>query len=173
MKIALIGATGAGKSTVAQKLHSRLNYTVISTGEFVRKNFPNDPLEGGFSDREKQILEYVDQNLKKDRVVLDGFPRHVRQAEWLTQRFKPDELLVVIMRIGRLGALHRIRCRGRDDMEKFDQMFDGQARALEAIELHLVYSGYSNLVVGPLWSADDILDRVQFVYGQRRRRAKC
>ena len=163
MTIVLLGPTGAGKSTVASVLHTRLKYEVISTGEYVRRNFPTDPLDGGFSDREKQIKEYVDQWLKGPRVVLDGFPRHLDQLVWLRKRLKADKLLPILMRIGRSEAYGRVWLRGREYMSKFKEQFEAQNKALDLMEQYLVKQKVGFIVTGTTWSPDEIVDRIAFV----------
>jgi len=156
MTIALYGPTGAGKSTLAQAIQRLGEYHIISTGEFVRKNFPNDPLVGGFSDREKQIREFVEVELKQSKVILDGFPRHRDQLSWLISvcAERQDKLCHVFMEVSREEALRRITLRNREDVGAFHEQFTGQALACRALHEAIDRAGdWHTHVFGP-WEAD-------------------
>lgn len=154
MRIALLGVTGAGKSTLAAELQKGYGFASVSTGDYVRKYFPQDPLSGGFSDREKQIREYVDQRMGEDRIVLDGFPRHLEQLVWLCKEYGPDKLLFVVMRISFTEAKERVTLRGREDLAKFPEQFRAQMEALRQMDEYLNTQAHCSYVVGPLWSPD-------------------
>ena len=141
MRIALYGPTGAGKSTLAESLRRIYGLRTISTGEFIRREFPNDPLTGGFSDREKQILEYVERELLQDNLVLDGFPRHIEQAKWLFGVGEP--ISHVFLPITAPLARKRILLRGRADMSKFDEQYAAQSEATR-----LMHDWYHTLPIG-------------------------
>ena len=54
MRIVLLGAPGAGKDTLAEKLESEYDYTMISTGEIFRKE-AQDGTELGIYARDKYL----------------------------------------------------------------------------------------------------------------------
>ncbi|PSQ89471.1 MAG: adenylate kinase [Bacteroidetes bacterium QS_8_64_10] len=96
MRIALFGPPGAGKGTQAERLVKEHDLTHISTGDLLRAAMKNETEVG------KKAKEYVTagdlvpdeivRELAEDAIaehgyddyVLDGYPRTVRQAEWLT-----------------------------------------------------------------------------------------
>jgi adenylate kinase len=97
MRIALFGPPGAGKGTQAQRLVDRFELTHISTGEIIRAAIKADSPLG------QEVKKYV--NVGKlvpdavvwrlaqeaiadagyDEFILDGYPRTVQQAQWLTE----------------------------------------------------------------------------------------
>jgi len=157
MIISLYGPTGAGKSTLAQAFQRIERFSIVSTGDFVRKNFPNDPLIGGFSDREKQIREYVDQEIMRPDVILDGFPRHERQLEWLLMAcgaLRPVHH--VFLEISRDEAQKRIELRNREDMPKFTEQYEGQVRACATLHeaVHRLNQWHTHLFGE--WAPDEL-----------------
>lgn len=96
MRISLFGPPGAGKGTQAALLARRRGMTHISTGEIIRdaikkgvplgrkaKSYVNDgqlvpdPIV-------RTLAEEALTTLGLDNFVLDGYPRTLQQAEWLT-----------------------------------------------------------------------------------------
>ncbi|HLA63533.1 MAG TPA: adenylate kinase [Rhodothermales bacterium] len=96
MRLVLFGPPGAGKGTQAKRLAERHGFTHLSTGDLFRaaiaagtplgrevddllktgRLVPDDLTNGIVADR----LE----DMGHDQFVLDGFPRTIAQAEWLT-----------------------------------------------------------------------------------------
>jgi adenylate kinase len=120
MNIIFLGMPGSGKGTQAEVLASKLNIPIISTGNCFRKNI-KDETELGL--KVKDILEKGDlvpdeitfEMLKKEiesmdtsnGLILDGYPRSIRQAELLKEFLKIDLVLnielsedQVLIRIG-------------------------------------------------------------------------
>lgn len=96
MVIIMLGAPGTGKGTVAGLLQEKLGIKQVSTGDIFRKNIKEGTELGILA--EKYISEgnlvpdEVTINIIKNRlndpdvangIILDGFPRTVRQAEEL------------------------------------------------------------------------------------------
>ena len=98
MNVILFGPPGAGKGTQAKNLVKKLNSFQISTGDMLReeiqkdseigKKILNDMNDGKFvSD---QIVNTLIENVlldpkKKGRLIFDGYPRSLTQAENLEQ----------------------------------------------------------------------------------------
>ena len=96
MVIIMLGAPGTGKGTVASILTEELEVPQVSTGDIFRKNIKEGTelgkLAEGYISKGQLVPDDVTINLVKDRlqeddvkggVILDGFPRTVKQAEEL------------------------------------------------------------------------------------------
>ena len=94
MIIIMLGAPGTGKGTVAGILSKELNIPQVSTGDIFRKNMQEKTelgmkVESYISKGELVpddiTVKIVENRLKEDDakngVILDGFPRTVKQAE--------------------------------------------------------------------------------------------
>ena len=98
MNIILFGPPGAGKGTQAKYLVKKLNAFQISTGDILRdeikndtsigKKIVNDMNDGKFVSDEivnKLIEKIVCNPQKKHKLIFDGYPRSLSQAENLNQ----------------------------------------------------------------------------------------
>ncbi len=115
--VILMGAPGAGKGTQAKLISARYGIPQISTGDILRDNVARstelgrkaDPLmKAGHLVPDELMLPMVEDRLGQadcDRgFILDGFPRTVRQAEWLdkylaTRSFAGRGLAPVVINI--------------------------------------------------------------------------
>lgn len=96
-----LGAPGTGKGTVSYLLNKKNNYKHISTGnifrDLVKKNTKLGKKvreilkKGELINNEltfKVLLEEIEKyNLKKENIILDGYPRNIEQAEILFEYF--------------------------------------------------------------------------------------
>ena len=101
MKIIMLGAPGAGKGTQAAMISEKYGIPHISTGDIFRSNIKAGTELG------KKAKEYMDQGLLvpdelttdlvvdriaqddcKNGFILDGFPRTIPQAKFLTEALK-------------------------------------------------------------------------------------
>ena len=95
--ILLMGIAGSGKGTQGKMLADTRGFHLISMGEVLRMYVTGEQREkmlaGGLLDNQ-EIIELVDQVLKSlpddKEVLMDGFPRTIRQAEWLLEQVKKD-----------------------------------------------------------------------------------
>ena len=96
MIIIVLGAPGTGKGTVASILSEKLNIPQVSTGDIFRKNIAEQTELGKLADSyiskgnlvpDDVTIKIVEDRLKQDDVkegiILDGFPRTIKQAEEL------------------------------------------------------------------------------------------
>lgn len=99
--IYLLGAPGAGKGTQAQKLAEHLRIPQLSTGDMLRAaRKEGSPLgqrvaalmDAGQLVPDEVVIELVRQRLVRPDhqagVILDGFPRTIKQAETLDHLFQ-------------------------------------------------------------------------------------
>ena len=97
MRIVLFGPPGAGKGTQADLLAERRNLTHISTGMLLRTAMKNDTPLGreakSYVNSGRLVPDTVVRSLAEEAIsgcdykdfILDGYPRTVQQAEWLTE----------------------------------------------------------------------------------------
>lgn len=101
MKIIMLGAPGAGKGTMASRLHEKLNIPHISTGDIFRENIKKGTELGRkaktYMDQGQLVPDELTCDLVADRIgksdckdgfILDGFPRTIPQAEMLDRVLK-------------------------------------------------------------------------------------
>lgn len=96
MIIIMLGAPGTGKGTVAGMLQEKLGIKQVSTGDIFRKNIKNKTELGIIAEKyiskgrlvpDDLTVKVVEERLNEpdvqEGIILDGFPRTVRQAEEL------------------------------------------------------------------------------------------
>jgi len=94
--IILLGAPGAGKGTQAKRISERYGIPQVSTGDLLRDNISRGTelgkaaraaMERGDLVSDELVCQMVASRLQEPDCVrgfiLDGFPRTVKQAEWL------------------------------------------------------------------------------------------
>lgn len=101
MKIVMLGAPGAGKGTQAKMIAEKFGIPHISTGDIFRYNLKNGTelgkLAKTYMDKGELVPDELTCEIVADRVfmddcaggyILDGFPRSIPQAEYLTRVLK-------------------------------------------------------------------------------------
>ncbi|OYX39722.1 oxidoreductase [Candidatus Saccharibacteria bacterium 32-50-10] len=123
--IIFFGPAGAGKSVQGQILAARHGWRWLSAGQLLRDT--RDPevlacLQTGNLVPAEIISRVMSQALKDaediDKLILDGFPREVEQAEWLMNNqgdYGRSIDLVVVLEVPRQEILQRLKLRGRAD----------------------------------------------------------
>ncbi len=146
MNLILFGPPGAGKGTQAKYLVKKLNNFQISTGDMLRdeiqknseigKKIVNDMNDGKFvSD---QIVNTLIENVlfdsqKKNRLIFDGYPRSLAQAENLEVLLKKTNQtidFVFFLNVNKETIIKRIEQRkilekrSDDDLSTIIKRFD-------------------------------------------------
>src|SRR6056297_665734 len=94
-RILLLGAPGAGKGTQSKRLAEAYDIEHITTGDALRANkdmetehgTPREYMEAGDLVPDAVVNEIVDAALAEaDGFVLDGYPRNLSQAEYLSEQ---------------------------------------------------------------------------------------
>ncbi len=101
VRIALLGAPGAGKGTQANAMQERWGLAHVASGDLLRDNVKNDTelgrkakpyMEAGELVPDDLILDMMEERLARPDAqagfVLDGFPRTLAQAEALDARLE-------------------------------------------------------------------------------------
>jgi adenylate kinase family enzyme len=97
--IIILGVAGSGKSTQSQLLVDRLGMNWVSTGELCRRVVTGkrreEMLAGKVLDQD-EVIDILDAELKrldnKNEIILDGFPRGLKQVAWLLHQEKIGRL---------------------------------------------------------------------------------
>ena len=108
-KIILLGAPGAGKGTLAIKMKEKYGIPHVSTGDILRENIRNktelgikakDLIDKGQLVPDELVVEIIKDRLSKEDakngVILDGFPRNIKQAEILDSFYDIDVVINMI-----------------------------------------------------------------------------
>lgn len=101
MRVVLLGAPGSGKGTQAKILENIYGIPHISTGDIFRNNIKNNTSLGNvakeYIDKGMLVPDEITINIVMDRLgasdchkgfILDGFPRTLKQAEYLDEAMK-------------------------------------------------------------------------------------
>ncbi len=101
MNLIIFGPPGAGKGTQADFIVNKFNLYQLSTGEVLRNEIKNKTELGKeissiinsgslVSDNivKKLVETYVSNNKYKNRLVFDGYPRNLNQAQTLNEMLK-------------------------------------------------------------------------------------
>ena len=125
--IAIMGPTGAGKDTQARLLVEKYDYHILDTGDLVRAQM-EDNLElthqitqGLLADDmlvNDLVAGEIDKLTPHERLISDGFPRRLVQAEWFDQYLAEAgrELdTIIYLSLADKVILERLAKRGRVD----------------------------------------------------------
>lgn len=123
--VILMGMPGSGKGTQGKMLADTYGYQYISTGEMLRHYATHDQIERmnkGELLNDQEIITMIEAVLSTvpdpDKILLDGFPRSVPQADWLLEQiaddgFKIDHVFHLV--VPQAVVRDRLLRRGRDD----------------------------------------------------------
>jgi adenylate kinase len=124
--IIFIGVAGSGKSVQGRLLADQLNCPYFSVGAFLREHdnkTAQDKMLSGELIQDEDVIKMIEEALddsgtSSQEFILDGFPRTVKQAEWLISRVNENKLKVTA--VFRLVAaediiIHRLLDRHRPD----------------------------------------------------------
>lgn len=120
-----MGLPGSGKGTQGKLLADRLGYSLISTGELLRNYGSEDQhkrMKAGQILEDQEVTEMLSRALAempdKNRVILDGYPRRISQAEWLNDlHIRGDIKLqaIIYIKVPENEITERLLARGRPD----------------------------------------------------------
>lgn len=123
--IIFFGLAGSGKSAQAQMLVDGNGWKWLSMGQLLRDTSDSEvhafQLKGILVPIEKvnQVLcEALDKLASAEKVILDGYPRQIDQAQWLVSNCKSRNFpieLAINFDVDMEELLRRMGLRGRDD----------------------------------------------------------
>jgi len=127
MRLVLLGPPGAGKGTQAERLVARYNIVPLSTGDMLRAAVAaenaiglkvKDVIERGDLVPDELVIALIAQRIDapeaRNGIILDGFPRTVKQAEELDKLLKDRGLkldAVIELKVDETALLARIEKR--------------------------------------------------------------
>jgi len=107
VNIIIFGPPGAGKGTQAQNIVSRFNLHQVSTGDLLRIEIKNKTEIGKKIDQiithgdlvsddivNKLLKKFITNNEFRNRIIFDGYPRNINQAESLEVMLNEDNQLI-------------------------------------------------------------------------------
>ncbi len=121
--IVFFGPAGAGKSVQGQMLAARLGWRWLSTGQMFRES--DDPevkeiLKTGELISDEKTFDVVRQALNNSvdvkRLIIDGFPRTMAQAQWLMDdknSLGREVAMVIVLEVPESVIQERLQLRGR------------------------------------------------------------
>ena len=99
-KVVLLGPPGCGKGTQAEKMGDDLGYVKLSTGDMLREAVRNQTelglkaktyMDAGALVPNDLIIGLMKEKIEGlDKIILDGFPRTVEQADALAEQLDVD-----------------------------------------------------------------------------------
>lgn len=119
--IILFGLAGSGKGTQGKALSEIFGWRWLSVGEAIRQT-------GGYEEiinkgnliPDEEVIKIMDKQIAKAEaegfdLILDGYPRDQRQAEYITKSMSDKIDGAIILEVPKEELYKRLSLRGRDD----------------------------------------------------------
>ena len=150
MNIILFGPPGAGKGTQSQNIVKKFKLHQLSTGDLLRNEIKNKTKigkkieqiisQGDFVSDDivnKLLKNFITNPLYRNRIIFDGYPRNITQAENLEVMLNGDNQsinFILFLKVNREIIEKRIL--GRITCEKCNKTFNEFFNKKEDIENH-------------------------------------
>ena len=150
MNIILFGPPGAGKGTQSQNIVKKFKLHQLSTGDLLRNEIKNKTeigkkieqiiSQGDFASDNivnKLLKNFITNPLYRNRIIFDGYPRNITQAENLEVMLNEDNQsinFILFLKVNREIIEKRIL--GRITCEKCNKTFNEFFDKKEDIENH-------------------------------------
>lgn len=170
--IIFFGPAGAGKSVQGQMLAARNGWRWLSAGQLLRDSHDVELLRlmqtGALVPGEtmNRIMgDALSRAKNMSRVILDGFPRQLPQAEWLVKAQGEHERqidLVVVLEVPKSELLNRLEVRGRvdDTPEAIDERLRIYRTEMYPILSYFTESGINIVHIDGTGSVGQVHDRI-------------
>lgn len=170
--IVFFGPAGAGKSVQGQMLAARQGWRWLSAGQLLRDTHDIElikEMQTGALVTPEKVNELMGEALTRatniDRVILDGFPRQLRQAQWLIEsqpQHQRSIKLVVVLEVPRSELLKRLEVRGRvdDTPEAIDERLRIYRAEMYPILSYLTEQGINIVHVDGTGTVGQVHDRI-------------
>lgn len=151
----LFGLAGSGKGTQGKALSEIFGWKWLSVGQVLRDVKKYEKLVNtGKLVPDEEVIELMGKYMKKAEaegfeVILDGYPRNVRQAEWVLENMLERIDGVIMLDVPKEELLKRLELRGRKDdkdeasikrrFEVFEQNICSILSLLEAKKVSIQY----------------------------------
>jgi len=150
VNVIIFGPPGAGKGTQAQNIAKKFNLYQISTGDILRSEIKKKTVigkeiesiisEGEFAtdDIVNKLLDKIIKNpVYKNRIIFDGYPRNIAQAENLkTLLNKDSQSITAVLYLNVSKNIIEKRIIGRITCEKCNKTLNEFSNTKEEIENH-------------------------------------
>ncbi len=149
--IILFGLAGSGKGTQGKALSEIFGWRWLSVGEAIRQaGGYEEIINNGGLIPDEDVIKIMDKQIRKAEaegfdVILDGYPRDVRQAEYIMQSMPEKIDGAIILDVPKSELYERLALRGRDD----DQEKEAIDRRFQIFEENI-----NNII--PLLSSHDV-----------------
>jgi adenylate kinase len=172
--ILILGPTGAGKSYQAAKLAAARGWENISSGELLRAtsdiHIKSELATGELVETpevEQLVREALDRADPNTPVILDGFPREMREAKWLDElmpELSRELTQVLYLDVARDITLERLRKRHRsdDNQASLEHKWEWYAKETQPVIDHYQESGKLVRIDGA-GSPDEVFARIEKV----------
>ncbi len=148
MNIVIFGPPGAGKGTQSNIIVKKFNLHQLSTGELLRKEIQNKTdlgqhissiiNEGNLVSDQivgNLIEKYISNNLYKNRLIFDGYPRNLIQAKNLDYMLKKyDQKIDLVLKLSVKLETIKKRISERKTLEK--RVDDNEKIAIKRFETY-------------------------------------
>ena len=131
--IILFGLAGSGKGTQGKALSEIFGWRWLSVGEAIRQTGEfKEITDRGELVPDDKVIELMNRQIEKAEsegfdVILDGYPRDVVQAEYLTNNMADKIEGAIVLEVPKDELYERLALRGRDDdleRESIDRRFE-------------------------------------------------
>lgn len=119
--ITLFGLAGSGKGTQGKALSEIFGWRWLSVGEAIRQTGEyQEIVNRGELIPDEKVIELMTKQIEKAEaegfdVILDGYPRDQKQAEWLAAHMSEKLTGAIVLEVPKEELFARLALRGRED----------------------------------------------------------